>query len=53
MIGRDTIQIPPGSRLADELADDDVVETASLTTAQTGVPGAIFMATPWADTVRE
>jgi len=45
MIGKDTIQILPDSRLADELADDDVLETANLTTAQTGVPGAIFIST--------
>ena len=45
MIGKDTIQIPPDSRLADELADDDVVEMANLTTAQTGVHGTIFIAT--------
>jgi hypothetical protein len=45
MIGKDTTQIPPDTRLAEELADDDVVEMANLTTAQTGVPGTIFIST--------
>jgi hypothetical protein len=37
--------IPPDALLADELASDDVVETANLTSAQTGVPGTIFIST--------
>src|SRR6516165_8574039 len=45
MIGKDTTQIPPDTRLAEELADDNVVEMANLTTAQTGVPGTIFIST--------
>jgi len=39
------MQVPADTRLADELADDDVVEMANLTTAQTGVPGTIFIST--------
>jgi hypothetical protein len=45
MTGKDTMQIPADTRLADELAEDDVVEMANLTTAQTGVPGTIFIST--------
>jgi hypothetical protein len=41
----DILQIPVDTSLADELADEDVVEMANLTTAQTGVPGTIFIAT--------
>jgi hypothetical protein len=43
--GKNTKQIPADTRLADELADDDVIEIANLTTAQTGVPGTIFIST--------
>ena len=39
------MQVPADTRLAEELADDDVVEMANLTTAQTGVPGTIFIST--------
>lgn len=45
MPGEETMQIPADTPLADELADDDVVEMANLTTAQTGVPGTIFIST--------
>ena len=45
MTGEDTIHIPADTRLAEELAADDVVEMANLTTAQTGVPGTIFIST--------
>ena len=45
MTGEETMQIPADTRLAEELADDDVVEMANLTTAQTGVPGTIFIST--------
>ena len=45
MTGEETMQIPADTRLAEELADDGVVETANLTTAQTGVPGTIFIST--------
>jgi hypothetical protein len=45
MTGKNTMQIPADTRLAEELADDDVVEMANLTTAQTGVPGTIFIST--------
>lgn len=44
MTGKDT-KIPADILLADELADEDVVEMANLTTAQTGVPGTIFIST--------
>ena len=39
------MQVPADTRLAEELAGDDVVEMANLTTAQTGVPGTIFIST--------
>jgi len=45
MKNNDILQIPADTPLADELADDDVVEMANLTTAQTGVPGTIFIST--------
>ena len=45
MTGKNTIQIPADTRLAEELVDDDVVEMANLTTAQTGVAGTIFIST--------
>jgi hypothetical protein len=45
MAGEETMQIPADTRLAEELVDDDVVEMANLTTAQTGVPGTIFIST--------
>src|SRR5437870_13611122 len=45
MTGKETMQLPADTRLAEELADDDVVEMANLTTAQTGVPGTIFNST--------
>jgi hypothetical protein len=41
----DILQIPADTLLAEELADEDVVETANLTTAQTGVPGTILIST--------
>ncbi|HKM72691.1 MAG TPA: hypothetical protein VKG22_06015 [Stellaceae bacterium] len=41
----DILQIPADTLLADELANDDVVEMANLTTAQTGVSGTIFIST--------
>lgn len=38
--------LPPDETLADELAnDDELVEMANLTAAQTGVPGTIFIST--------
>jgi hypothetical protein len=37
--------IPADAPLAEELASDDIVEMANLTTAQTGVPGTIFIST--------
>jgi hypothetical protein len=47
-----TVSFPTGSRqiradtpLAEELVSDDVVEMANLTSAQTGVPGTIFIST--------
>jgi hypothetical protein len=42
---RDILQVPADTPLADELAEDDVIEMANLTTAQTGVPGTIFIST--------
>jgi hypothetical protein len=45
MTGEETMEIPSDTPLAEELADDDVVEIANLTTAQTGVPGTIFVST--------
>ena len=39
------MQVPADTRLAEERAGDDVVEIANLTTAQTGVPGTIFIST--------
>jgi hypothetical protein len=41
----DGVQIPADALLADELSRDDVVEMANLTSAQTGVPGTIFIST--------
>ncbi|HEX3410525.1 MAG TPA: hypothetical protein VHT00_02305 [Stellaceae bacterium] len=46
------MQIPADTRLAEELADDDVVEMANLTMAQTGVPGTIFISTAMGGTGR-
>ena len=37
--------LPADTRLAEELADDDVIEMANRTSAQTGVPGTIFVST--------
>ena len=37
--------IPADVLLADELSGDDAVEMANLTSAQTGVPGTIFIST--------
>ncbi|HTT78527.1 MAG TPA: hypothetical protein VMF86_02505 [Stellaceae bacterium] len=39
----ETTQLPPDVPLADELAVDELIEMANLTTAQTGVPGTIFI----------
>jgi hypothetical protein len=41
----DVLQVPADTPLAEELASDDVVEMANLTTAQTGVTGTIFIST--------
>jgi hypothetical protein len=40
-----TLQIPADTLLAEELASEDIVEMANLTTAQTGVQGTIFIST--------
>jgi len=45
MTGKETMQVPADTRLAEELAQEDVVEMANLTSAQTGVPGTIFIST--------
>jgi hypothetical protein len=42
---RDILQVPADTPLADELANDDVIEMANLTAAQTGVPGTVFIST--------
>jgi hypothetical protein len=39
------LHFPADMPLADELAHDDLVEMANLTSAQTGVPGTIFIST--------
>jgi hypothetical protein len=39
----DVLQVPADTPLSEELASDDVVEMANLTTAQTGVTGTIFI----------
>jgi len=39
------VQIPPDLLLADELAGEDTVDMANLTSAQTGVTGTIFVST--------
>ena len=41
----DVTEIPADPTLADELAAEEVVEMANLTSAQTGVPGTIFIST--------
>ncbi|HEX3535735.1 MAG TPA: hypothetical protein VHU15_03135 [Stellaceae bacterium] len=41
----DTVLLPADAMLTDELSSDDVIEMANLTTAQTGVPGTIFIST--------
>jgi hypothetical protein len=47
------IQVPPDPSLAEELAREELVEMANLTTAQTGIAGTIFISTamgahgPW------
>src|SRR5882672_2024550 len=41
----DAVQMPLDTSLADELAREDVVEMANLTSAQTGVSGTIFIST--------
>jgi hypothetical protein len=38
-------QLPPDTPLAEELVTEELVEMANLTTAQTGVPGTIFIST--------
>jgi hypothetical protein len=45
MKANDIQQIPADTLLAEELACEDVVEMTNLTTAQTGVPGTIFIST--------
>src|ERR1700741_3581068 len=45
MSGEETMEIPSDTPLAEELADEELVEMANLTTAQTGVPGTIFIST--------
>src|SRR4051794_21696649 len=41
----DAAQIPADSPLAEELSSEELVDMANLTSAQTGVPGTIFIST--------
>ncbi len=41
----DALQIPADPSLAEELAREELVEMANLTTAQTGITGTIFIST--------
>ncbi len=45
MMTKEIRQVPADRLLAEELVDDEVVEMANLTIAQTGVPGTIFIST--------
>ena len=45
MTAQDVLQLPADAPLADELAGEDMVEMANLTSAQTGVSGTIFTST--------
>src|SRR5215472_4616855 len=45
MASKDVMETPADTRLAEELTEDDVIEMANLTTAQTGVLGTIFIST--------
>jgi hypothetical protein len=45
MRNNDVVQVPADTSLAEELASEDVVEMANLTSAQTGVTGTIFIST--------
>ncbi|HEX5319095.1 MAG TPA: hypothetical protein VFW46_08055 [Stellaceae bacterium] len=45
MVGVDVPHIPPDTLLAEELANDDDIDMANLTSAQTGVAGTIFIST--------
>jgi hypothetical protein len=42
---KNAVQLPGDASLAEELAHEDVVEMANLTSAQTGVTGTIFIST--------
>jgi hypothetical protein len=42
---KESEQVPADTPLADELREDILVEMANLTSAQTGVPGTIFIST--------
>ena len=45
LAGEELTAIPADAPLADELASDDLVAMVNLTSAQTGVPGTIFIST--------
>jgi hypothetical protein len=45
MTAEEIIRFPADAPLAEELSNDDVVEMANLTTAQTGVTGTVFIST--------
>jgi hypothetical protein len=42
---KDVPRIPADTLLSDELSSEELVDMANLTSAQTGVPGAIFIST--------
>jgi len=41
----DRTEMPTDTRLADELAEDEVLEMANRTSAQTGIAGTLFIST--------
>jgi hypothetical protein len=45
MTEQDVMQMPADTLLADELAREEMVEMANLTSAQTGIAGTIFIST--------
>lgn len=45
MTAEEMAAIPADAALAEELACDEIIEMANLTSAQTGVPGTIFIST--------
>ncbi len=45
MVARAAVQVPADPSLAEELAQEELVEMANLTSAQTGISGTIFIST--------